>query len=164
MSPRPVPIRRKLSAISLVSTGAALLLTTVVFLAGEILAARAASLQQLRILSEAIATNSTAALAFDNPDDARAVLAAFRSDPHIVAAALYKEDGQLFVTLSRTARPPAHCPRRRDARAITSAGAALIGVAPVREGARPLGHAVRALRPDAPSTTGSRSMRWSRRW
>ena len=62
-----------------------------VFLAGEILAARASSLQQLRILSEAIATNSTAALAFDNPEDARAVLAAFKSDPHIIAAALYKE-------------------------------------------------------------------------
>src|SRR6186997_1494063 len=93
-----VPIRRKLSTISLVSTGAALLLITVVFLAGEILAARTSSLQQLRILSEAIATNSSAALAFDNPDDGRAVLAAFRSDPRIVVAALYKHDGKLFVS------------------------------------------------------------------
>ena len=98
MSTRAAPIRRKLSFISLVSTGAAILLTTVVFFAGEILAARAASLQQLRILSEAIATNSTAALAFDNPDDARAVLAAFRSDPHFVVAALYKNDGRVFAS------------------------------------------------------------------
>ena len=36
-----------------------------------------ASLQELRILNEVIASNSTAALAFDNPDDARGVLAAW---------------------------------------------------------------------------------------
>src|SRR6188768_3413965 len=93
-----VPIRRKLSRITLITTGAALLVTTVLFLAGEVVAVRQSSLQQLKILNEAIASNSTAALAFDNPDDGHAVLAAFRSDPHIVAAALYKPDGQLFVT------------------------------------------------------------------
>ncbi len=120
MTARAVPIRRKLSAISLISTGAALLLTTVLFLAGEMLAARASSLQQLRILSEAIATNSTAALAFDNPDDARAVLAAFKSDPHIVAAALYKNDGQLFVTYPESAPSGAVARDARARRATTS--------------------------------------------
>jgi len=137
-SRNPAPIRRKLSTISLVSTGAALLLTTLVFLAGEIFAARAASLQQLRTLSEAIATNSTAALAFDNPDDARAVLAAFRSDPHIVLAALYKQDGQLFVTYPEPA-PSGVLPQAAAPAGYHIAGAALIGVAPVREGSRTLG-------------------------
>jgi len=138
MTTSAVPIRRKLSAISLVSTGAALLLITVVFLAGEILAARGSSLQQLRILSEAIATNSTAALAFDNPDDARAVLAAFKSDPHIVAAALYKNDGQLFVTYPEVA-PSGVLPETAGPAGYNISGAALIGVAPVREGTRALG-------------------------
>jgi len=138
MSRGPAPIRKKLSAISLVSTGTALLLITAVFIAGEIFAARAASLQQLRTLSEAIATNSTAALAFDNPDDARAVLAAFRSDPHIVAAGLYKEDGRLFVTYPESA-PSGTLPEAAGPAGYHISGAALIGVAPVREGARTLG-------------------------
>jgi signal transduction histidine kinase/CheY-like chemotaxis protein len=138
VSPRAVPIRRKLSTISLVSTGAALLLTTVVFLAGEILATRTASLQQLRILSEAIATNSTAALAFDNPDDARAVLAAFKSDPHIVAAALYEEDGRLFITYPETANSVV-VPAAAGPPGYRISGAALIGVVTVREGTRALG-------------------------
>lgn len=138
MSPRAVPIRRKLSNISLVSTGVALLLITAVFLAGEILAARASSLQQLRILSEAIATNSSAALAFDNPEDGRAVLAAFRSDPNIVAAALYKNDGRLFVAYPE-AVPSGALPEAVGSAGYSISGAALIGVATVREGTRVLG-------------------------
>jgi signal transduction histidine kinase/CheY-like chemotaxis protein len=132
------PIRKKLSAISLISTGVALLLTTALFLAGEILAARAASLQQLRILSQAIATNSTAALAFDNPDDGRSVLAAFKSDPHIVVAALYKNDGRLFVTYPDSA-PVGSLPQTAGPAGFHISGAALIGVASVREDTRTLG-------------------------
>ena len=131
-------IQRKLSTISLVSTGAALLLITAVFLAGEILAARTSSLQQLRILSEAIATNSSAALAFDNPEDGRAVLAAFRSDPHIVLAALYKENGQLFVSYPEPVSAGV-IPRAPGPAGYHISGAALVGVAPVREGSRILG-------------------------
>jgi signal transduction histidine kinase/CheY-like chemotaxis protein len=138
MSRGAAPIRRKLSTISLVSTGAALLLTSALFLAGEILAARSASLQQLRILSEAIASNSTAALAFDNPDDARSILAAFRSDPHIVAAALYKDDGRVFVTYPETV-PEGAVPGTAGSAGYQIAGSAVIGVAPVREGQRALG-------------------------
>jgi signal transduction histidine kinase/CheY-like chemotaxis protein len=138
MTRSSAPIRTRLTAISLVSTGVALMLTTLVFLAGEILAARAASLQQLRTLSEAIATNSTAALAFDNPDDARSVLAAFKSDPHIVAAALYKNDGRLFVSYPDAARSGA-VPEAAGPAGYEISGAALIGVATVREGARALG-------------------------
>ena len=136
--PTSAPLRKKLTAISLVSTGVALLLIALVFLVGEIFATRAASLQQLRILSEAIATNSTAALAFDNPDDARAILAAFKSDPHIVAAALYKEDGRRFVSYPES--PPAGVlPATVGSAGYHISGAALIGVAHVREGSRTLG-------------------------
>ena len=112
-------LRRKLNSIALITTGVALLVTTVLFLAGEVLAVRRSSLQELRILSEAIASNSTAALAFDNPDDARGVLAAFRADPHIVAAALYKTDGQLFVTYPGV-RPRERFPGRRSRPVTTS--------------------------------------------
>ena len=132
------PLRRKLSAIALITTGVALLVTTVLFLAGEVVAIRSASLRELRILNEAIASNSTAALAFENPDDARGILAAFRADPHILAAALYKADGQLFVSYPETPAAGA-VPASPGEPGYAFSGQALIGVAPVREGERVLG-------------------------
>ena len=138
MGGRSTPIRRKLSTISLVSTGAALLLSLVLFLVGEVFAARAANLQQLRVLSEAIATNSSAALAFDNPDDGRAVLSAFKADPHIVAAALYKPDGSVFVTYPERVTLEV-LPEAAGLPGYHISGSALIGVASVHEGARELG-------------------------
>jgi signal transduction histidine kinase/ActR/RegA family two-component response regulator len=133
-----VPLQRKLNAITLTTCGIALLITMMLFLLGEVLIARQSNLQQLRILSEAIASNSTAALAFENPDDARSVLAALRSDPHIAAAALYKADGSLFVTFPDQASatvlpvvpPPAGFRFERTH---------LIGSSEVREGGRSLG-------------------------
>src|SRR5689334_5871726 len=132
------PLRRKLSAIALITTGVALLVTTVLFFAGEVVAIRSASLRELRILNEAIASNSTAALAFENPDDARAILAAFRADPHIVVAALYKSDGRLFVSYPE-APAAGTVPASPGEPGYAFSGQALIGVAPVREGERMLG-------------------------
>ena len=138
MNTAATPLRRKLSTITLITTGVALLVTTVLFLAGEVLALRKSGLQQLEILNEAIASNSSAALAFDNPDDARTVLAAFRADPHIVGAALYKTDGQLFVAFPDAAAADA-LPPTASAAGYSLSGSSLIGVSPVREGERVLG-------------------------
>ena len=133
MNSRAVPIRRKLSAISLTTCGIALLITTVLFLAGEFVVTRQASLNQLRTLSEAIASNSTAAMAFDNAEDASDVLDAFESEPHVEVAALYKPDGTLFATYPanapQEARPPALEPG-----SYRFERASLIGVTEVREG------------------------------
>ena len=138
MQAAAVPIRRKLSSIALLTTGSALLLTTVLFLGGEILSIRDSRLRELRILNEAIASNCTAALAFDNPDDARTVLAAFRSDPQFVAAALYKTDGSLFATYPDSPAAGA-VPAKAAPSGYSLEGAALIGVAPVSEDGKPLG-------------------------
>ena len=82
----------------LISSGAVLTVTTVSFCAYEFLTFRETSVQQLEILSQAIASNSTAALAFDNAEDAAGVLTAFKADPHITAAALYDAKGAVFAT------------------------------------------------------------------
>jgi uncharacterized iron-regulated protein len=75
------------------SSGAVLAVTTTGFCSYEFLTFRQSSVQQLQMLSQAIASNSTAALAFDNADDATVVLAAFKADPHIAAAAFYDSRG-----------------------------------------------------------------------
>ena len=97
MSNSSTPIRRTLMQMIFLSGGVVLLVTSSAFCAYEFLTFRQSSIQQLQILSRAIASNSTAALAFDNAQDAESVLSAFKADPHIAAAALYDARGNIFA-------------------------------------------------------------------
>ncbi len=72
------PIQRTLMMVILLTCGAVMLITSGAFFAYEYLTFRQLTLRNLEILGEAIAANSTAALAFDNPDDAREALSAFK--------------------------------------------------------------------------------------
>ena len=65
----------------LLTSGAVLLLTTASLFAYEFLTFRQASRQQLDTLGKAIAANSTAALAFDNRDDAEERARSVRGGP-----------------------------------------------------------------------------------
>jgi signal transduction histidine kinase len=91
------PIRRKLMRMVLLTCGLVILFTCTAFVTYEVVTFKQGVARQLDILSKAIAQNSTAALAFDNVDDARAVLSAFRADPHIVAAVLFDKSGAMFA-------------------------------------------------------------------
>ncbi|MGH9361301.1 MAG: PAS domain S-box protein, partial [Thermoanaerobaculia bacterium] len=93
-----LPIRRRLMAMLLLTSGAVLLLTCASFFAYEFLTFRQTAVSDLTTLGEIIAANSTAALAFANPEDAREVLSALWAEKHVVAAALYDRDGRLFAT------------------------------------------------------------------
>lgn len=52
-----------------------------------------------------VASNSSAALAFDSEHDAIEILSALEGDSHIVAAALYDKDGNLLPPTRRISRP-----------------------------------------------------------
>jgi signal transduction histidine kinase/ActR/RegA family two-component response regulator len=137
MNESSTPIRRTLMRMIFLSSGVVLLVTSCAFFAYEFLTFRQSSIQQLQILSSAIASNSTAALAFDNAGDAASVLAAFKSDPHIVAAALYDTRGNVFAVYPQglTAdRLPAHA-----GTGYSFGRTALIGFQPVEEGSKQLG-------------------------
>jgi len=132
MAFKDLPIRNKLMAILLLITGAALILTCLAFIGYEYFSFRSAAKSNLATLGRIIATNSTAALAFDNPDDAQQVLSALKAEPHIVAAGLYDSHGTLF------AHYPAHgsvaaVPKilGRDGYRFDASG--LVGQEPVRE-------------------------------
>lgn len=94
---KDTPIRRKLMVIMLLTSMAALLLMRSVFFAYEFLAFRQTTLRQLSTVGEVIAANSTAALAFENQNDAKEVLSALKAEPHVTAAALYDKTGKLFA-------------------------------------------------------------------
>jgi signal transduction histidine kinase len=131
MPHRAVPLQRRLSGITLITSGIALLITSLLFLLGQLFLIRQTNLEQLKTLSAAIASNSTASLAFENAEDAGAVLSAFRSDPNVVAAALYRADGTLFASWPR--RPRGSLPAAPGPIGYRFEDASLIGVAEVRE-------------------------------
>jgi signal transduction histidine kinase/ActR/RegA family two-component response regulator len=81
----------------LLTSGIVVLFTCALFVAYEFVTFKETTVRQLDILAKAIARNSTASLAFDNAEDARTVLGAFSADPHIDAAALYDDKGELFA-------------------------------------------------------------------
>ena len=137
MNESSTPIRRTLMRMIFLSSGVVLLVTSCAFCAYEFLTFRQSSIRQLQILSSAIASNSTAALAFDNAEDAAGVLAAFKSDPHIVAAALYDARGKIFAVYPKgltAQRVPAHA-----GTGYSFGRTALIGFQPVKEGSKQLG-------------------------
>jgi signal transduction histidine kinase len=131
-------IRSRLTRMLLLSSCAVIAITSIAFCAYEFLAFRESSVQQLEILSRAIASNSTAALAFDNAEDAAGVLGAFSADPHIVAAALYDAHGKVFATYPK-ALDATRVPASAGEAGYRFTRSALIRFQPVTAGADRLG-------------------------
>jgi PAS domain S-box-containing protein len=100
---RNQPITRKLMAVILVTSAAVLTITCGAFLVYEFVTFRQSMVRSVTTLAQAIAANSTASLAFENPDDAKRVLSAVAADPHVVAAGLYDRTGALFAAYARPA-------------------------------------------------------------
>lgn len=127
------PIRRKLTAIVLMTSTLALLFTVASFATYEYFAFRQSAARNLDSLGRIIAANSTAALAFANPDDAREILAALKAEPQIAAAALYDREGKLFATYPESPRPEV-LPDSPDRTGYRFAAGYLEGFQPVVQG------------------------------
>ena len=96
-------ITRKLMTAILVTSGAVLTLACGTLLVYELVTFRQSMVQSLSTLARAIAANSTAALAFQNADDATQVLSALAADPHVVGAALYDGKGAMLASYANPA-------------------------------------------------------------
>jgi signal transduction histidine kinase len=110
MALRDWPIKLKLTAMLLLISGLVLLLTSVAFVTYQVASFRRTMRTNLSTRGQILAANSTAALAFANEDDAREILSALRSDPRMVAAALYDADGRLFAIYPATSSPDSFPP------------------------------------------------------
>jgi light-regulated signal transduction histidine kinase (bacteriophytochrome) len=130
-------IRGKLVAIVMVATAAALLLAAALLAFVERGRSRRELLADLQALATIVADNSTAALAFDDPEAATEVLRSLRAKRHVVAACLYDRSGRLFA--GSGADEASGCPpaRRGEGREL-SPGTALLWRPVVLDGA-PLG-------------------------
>jgi PAS domain S-box-containing protein len=90
-------IKRKTTAVIMLTSVAALLLTVVAFTAYDLATYRQNRMQSLSATAAIIADHSSEALALRDAKDARATLTSLRADPRVVAAALYDGQGHLFV-------------------------------------------------------------------
>lgn len=93
-------IRRRLTAMMMLTSAASISLASAAFIAYEFFNARSEMQQQVGTLARIVAASSTAALAFRAEDDAREALSLLRAEPQVLAAALYDEEGRLFATYS----------------------------------------------------------------
>src|SRR5438034_11597999 len=93
---RDIPIQKKLMRFIFLISGVVLFVTCITFFAYELYIFRKTTTEKLSTIGKIISTNSTAALAFDNHEDAKEILAALKAEQHIVAACLYDENGELF--------------------------------------------------------------------
>lgn len=95
--------------VILITSGAVLFITCATFFTYEFISSRQATLRQLSTVASVVATNSTAAIAFQSKDEAAEILSALHAEKNIVAAGLYDTTGQLFAkypdTLSSQSLP-----------------------------------------------------------
>lgn len=112
MSPlRNIPIKGKLTAITMLTSGVALLLACAAFVGYELMVFRASTVDELSTTAAIVGDNSAAALTFDDPDSARQTLRSLNAHPHIVGAALYDRSGRLFTSYQRSSDAAFEPPR-----------------------------------------------------
>jgi PAS domain S-box-containing protein len=94
---RDMPIKQKLLVIIMSVTAAALLLSGVGIVVSDSVLFRTDLQRDISALAQIVADNSTAALAFDDPQTATETLASLKARPHLVAACIYRPTGALFA-------------------------------------------------------------------
>ena len=102
---RNMSIQWKLLWVSMLASGATLLLICTAFVLYDRMTFREVMVRQLAAQADIIGFNSASPLLFDDPDAAAETLAALRAESRIIAAGIYRVDGQRFATYDR--QPPA---------------------------------------------------------
>jgi PAS domain S-box-containing protein len=98
MNLRDIPIQRKIMNVILLTCAVVLSVMCIAYIILEYVTYRDSLYQQARTMGAVIASNSSAALAFDSPKDATEILSALKAEKNIVAACLYNTEGEIFAT------------------------------------------------------------------
>ncbi len=98
---RNLPVRHKLHVIIMVTVGAALTLACGAVLVYEQFVLRDSMRNDLDVLAGIFASNSTAALTFDDQKAAQELLSGLRAKQSIEMAAIYSGDGKVLACYSR---------------------------------------------------------------
>jgi len=90
-------MQRKLMILIMLASSVALVLVCTVLVAYDVVTAKNAKAAHLSSLAEIIANNSKAALSFGDQNAANQVLSALQAEPHITAACIFDNRGQVFA-------------------------------------------------------------------
>ena len=107
---RSLSIRQKITRLVLLTCGVAMLAACGIFATYDYATSRTSLARDLTTLAQITGSNSTAAIAFDDAQSAREILASLSVQPHIVEACIYKSDGSVFAQYSRDGSNPDFTP------------------------------------------------------
>jgi len=96
-------IRRKLTVLFMAVSGFTACAVSAPMATYDVLTFKHTAAQNLAVLGDVLAGNSTAALTFRDADSARDVLRALRAEPDVIAACVYTADGKPFAKYARAA-------------------------------------------------------------
>jgi signal transduction histidine kinase/DNA-binding response OmpR family regulator len=103
---RDLPIRRKLALLILVTGTIAVVLSTAAVWIFKTIDLRASIVTEVSTLADAVGSNTTAALTFQDRHAAEETLSAFRTDNRILRATLFGKEGLLFARYVQRGVPP----------------------------------------------------------
>ena len=108
-----LPIRRKLTAVILITVTSVVILSFLVFGAFEFIKFRRAISREMTVLADVSGLNVRASLAFQDETAAKEILRGLQSEHHILDACLYTLDGNLFAQYTRSSTS-ASCPSKPE--------------------------------------------------
>jgi signal transduction histidine kinase/DNA-binding response OmpR family regulator len=103
---RNCPVKRKLQIVIMATVMAALVVAGGAVLVYDYLTLRASMLSDLEVIAEIYATNSTAAMTFNDPQAAEELLSSLRAKPSIQWASLHLPNGRQFASYGRAPAVP----------------------------------------------------------
>lgn len=133
------PIQGKITWVIMVTTIVSLLIAGTTLLIFDIGDAQDKLGRELSSIGQIIAANSAAALEFDDPKAAEAILSALQQDKRITAAALFRETGESFAVFVRASDTEATVPTKLPAWGILRESGYLKLVLPVSVAGRTVG-------------------------
>jgi two-component sensor histidine kinase len=101
-----LPLHRKLTAIIVVTTVAAILMASFATVAYEVYSFRSFMTSELETTAAVIGANGTAALRFKVPHDAEMTLSSLQAKAHVSSAAFFTPEGELFAAYINEGHEP----------------------------------------------------------
>jgi signal transduction histidine kinase len=99
---RDTSLRRKLTAIVMITTVVALAVASALFVVYDRWTVRRTLVADRAMLAQILGANISAALTFRDPATARDTLAALAADPYVVAACVFDAEGREFASFVRS--------------------------------------------------------------
>jgi signal transduction histidine kinase/CheY-like chemotaxis protein len=136
---RKTSIKAKLTLLTMLTSGAALLVSVILLGFNDVRTFRTSTVRDLQTLADVIGASATSALDFDDEKAAAKTLAPLEHKPSILAAAIFTKDDKILASYSRQGQPAAGRPPAREADGYRYANGQLLVFQPIQRGADRLG-------------------------